>query len=202
MAAALLKELGAQSFVSSVTIDASGKPVESKGCVVDNVTLENGTLSFDRLDESLPFPVPEEAAAVLPMFPAFLELSQYTLQVQGLKPGLYGLKINGVLLPAALSERNGAEGVNLTASVYAPRVSSSPANAVVVQARGVLNAVAAKENLVGQWRGLSQRAHAAGAAPELKDQLAELTKKVMEADDKIREAAKPQKLHFELVPQQ
>ena len=202
MAAALLKELGAKSFVSSVAIDASGKPVESKGCVLDNVTLENGTLSFDRLDECLPFPIPEEAAAVLPMFPAISELSQYTLQVKGLKPGVYGLKINGVLLPAALSERNWAEGVNLTASIYAPRVISSPANAVAVQARGVLNSVAAKENLVGQWRGLSQRAHAAGAAPELKDQLAELTKKVMEADDKIREAAKPQKLHFELVPQQ
>ena len=95
-----------------------------------------------------------------------------------------------------------AEGVNLTALVYAPRAAASPANAVAVQARSVLNAVAAKEGLVGQWRGLSQRAHAAGAAPELKDQLAELTKKVIEADDKIREAAKPQKLHFELVPQQ
>lgn len=202
MTAALLKELGAKSFVSSVTLDASGKPVESKGCVVDNVKLENGGLSFDRLDESLPFPVPEEAAAVLPMFPAFLELSQYMLQVKGLKPGQYGLKINGVQLPSALSERTLAEGVNLTSLVYAPRAAASPANAVAVQARGVLNAVAAKEGLVGQWRGLSQRAHAAGAAPELKDQLAEQTKKVIEADDKIREAAKPQTLRFELVPQQ
>ncbi len=202
MAAALLKELGAKPFVSSVEIDASGKPVESKGCVIDNVTLENGTLSFDRLDESLPFPVPDEAAAVLPMFPPLLELSQYMLQVKRLKPGQYGLKINGVLLPGALSERNWAEGVNLTGPVYAPRVGASPVNAVAVQGRSVLAAVAAKENLVGQWRGLSQRAHAAGAAPELKDQLAELTKKVMEADDKIREAAKPQKLHLELVPQQ
>ena len=36
----------------------------------------------------------------------------------------------------------------------------------------------------------------------MKDQLAEQTKKVIEADDKIREAAKPQTLRFELVPQQ
>ena len=47
---------------------------------------------------------------------------------------------------------------------------------------------------------LSQKAHAAGAAAELKEQLAALTKKVEEADAKIREAAKPQKLHFELTP--
>ena len=36
--------------------------------------------------------------------------------------------------------------------------------------------------------------------PKLKDELAALTKKVEEADAKIRDAAKPQKLHFEIVP--
>jgi len=34
----------------------------------------------------------------------------------------------------------------------------------------------------------------------LKDKLVALTKKVEEADAKIRDAAKPKKLHFELVP--
>ncbi len=199
MAAALLKELGANPFVSSVTID--GVMATSKACVVENVKTENGVLSFDRLDESLPFPIPEEAAAVLPLFPALTELSQYTLQVKSLKPGMFSLKINGVQLPTVLSSQNLAEGVNLTGLAYAPRTPNIPANAIVLQAKNVLNAVAAKEGLVGQWRSLSQRAHAAGAAPELKDQLAEMTKKVMEADDKIREAAKRQKLHFELAAQ-
>lgn len=200
MAAALLKELGANPFVSSVTID--GVTPTSKGCVVENVKMENGVLSFDRLDESLPFPIPEEAAAVLPLFPTLTELSQYTLQVKSLKPGIYTLKVNGAPLSSTLSPQSLAAGVNLTELAYAPRPASIPASAIVVQARNVLNAVAAKEGLVGQWRGLSQRAHAAGAAPELKDQLSELTKKVMDADDRIREAAKPQKLHFELAPQQ
>lgn len=199
MAAALLKELGANPFVSSVTIE--GAMATSKGCLVENVKTESGLLSFDRLDESLPFPIPEEAAAVLPLFPTLLELSQYTLQVKSLKPGMYSLKINGVQLPSALSAQSLADGVNLTGLAYAPRPANVPASAIVLQGKNVLNAVAAKESLVGQWRGLSQRAHAAGAAPELKDQLAEMTKKVMDADDRIREAAKPQKLHFELSPQ-
>ena len=56
------------------------------------------------------------------------------------------------------------------------------------------------KNLVSQWRGQSQQAHAAGAAPELKEKLLQLTKTVEEADEKIRQAAKPQKLHFELSP--
>ena len=38
MAAALLKELGADGFVSSLTIDAAGKLVEAKGCKVDGIT--------------------------------------------------------------------------------------------------------------------------------------------------------------------
>jgi hypothetical protein len=73
-------------------------------------------------------------------------------------------------------------------------------NPIVAQARAILGAVSAKEGVVGQWRGLSQKAHAAGAAPELMDQLAALTKKVEEADGKTREAARPQKLRFELSP--
>ena len=64
-----------------------------------------------------------------------------------------------------------------------------------------LGRVAAKEGIVGQWRSLSQKAHAAGADPSLKEQLTALTKKVEDADAKIREAAKPQKLRFELASQ-
>jgi hypothetical protein len=70
-----------------------------------------------------------------------------------------------------------------------------------VQSRAILAAVAAKEGLVSQWRGLSQRAHAADASAELKDQLTEMTRKVMAADDKIREAATPRMLHFDLISQ-
>jgi len=70
-------------------------------------------------------------------------------------------------------------------------------NPIIAQSRAILSAVNAKEGVVGQWRVLSQKVTANGAAPE---SLAALTKKVEEADAKIREAAKPQKLHFELWP--
>jgi hypothetical protein len=54
--------------------------------------------------------------------------------------------------------------------------------------------------VVGSWRALSQKAHAKGADAKLKDDLAALTKRVEDADAKIRDAAKPQKLRFEVVP--
>ena len=54
--------------------------------------------------------------------------------------------------------------------------------------------------VVGTWRGLSQKAHAKGADPAFKEELAALTKKVEAADARIREAATPRKMHFEIVP--
>ena len=76
---------------------------------------------------------------------------------------------------------------------------ASRVNPIVAQGRAILGAVAAKESLVSQWRSLSQKAHAAGAAPELKEQLAALTTKVEEADAGIRAEARSKKLHFEIV---
>jgi len=197
MAAELLKALGADGFVSSLTLDAGGQVVAAKGCQVNGVKAEGGRLAFDRLDERLPFPIPDEARCVLPLCPAILDLSRYTLQVTGLPNGNYTLKINGIAA-ATLAARELAAGVNLTAFGPAPAGEPGP---ILAQSRAVLAAVAGKEGLVNQWRSQSQRAYAAGAAPELKEQLGPLTKKVEEADEKIRQAARPQKLHFELAPQ-
>ena len=71
---------------------------------------------------------------------------------------------------------------------------------IAAQGKAVLNAVNAKEGLVGQWRGQSKAASSAEAAPDVKEKFAALTKRVEEADAKIREAATPKKLHFELIP--
>ena len=195
MAATLLKELGADGFVSSLAMDGNGKVAEAKGCKVEGAKADGEKIEFDRLDERLPFPIPDDARTVLPLDPTILDLSQYTLKVTGLKDGSYTLKINGVAT-ATLTAKQLDAGVNLTA--FGADGQTKDVNPIVAQGRAILGAVGGKENAVGQWRSLSQKAHAAGAAPELMDQLAAVTKKVEEADEKIREAAKPQKLHFEL----
>ena len=195
MAVALLRELGADGFVSSATLDAEGKVVEAKGCLVDGISAGNGSLAFDRLDERLPLPIPDDARAVLPLYPAILDLSQYMLKVTGLKDGKYALQIGGVPV-ATLTAKDLAAGVNLTS--LGAGTKDGAVNPIVAQSRAILGAVAGKENLVGQWRGISQRAFAAGRAPELKEQLAAETPKVEEADAKIRAAAQPQKQHFEI----
>jgi hypothetical protein len=198
MAAALLRELGADGFVSSASVDAAGKLVESKGCRIENLKAEAGRIEFDRQDERGPFPIPDEARQIVAFYPALLDLSQYLLKVGGLKEGIWSLKINGDPT-ATLSARELEAGVNLTAFGAAPQ--AKEVNPIVAQMRAVLAAVASKEGIVGQWRSLSQKAHAAGADPALKTQLTALTQKVEEADAKIRDAARAPKLHFELTPQ-
>lgn len=196
MAAALLKDLGADGFVSSVTLDAASRAVEARGCTVDILKSEGGRIEFDRVDERSPFPIPDDARQVVAFYPTILELSRYMLQVTGLKGTAYALRINGV--PTATF--TGAElesGVNLTG--VGPIPQAKEANPIVAQMRAILAAVSAKEGIVGQWRSLSQNAHAAGADPALKEQLTALTRRVEEADVRIREAAKPQKLRFELA---
>jgi len=194
MAAALLKRLGAEPFVSSVEISGEAK---TKGCTVTDLKIENGKVAFDRLDECLPFPIPAEARAVLPLAPEVLELSQYTLKISGLKEGSYRLALDGMKC-GTFSEKDLAAGINLTALPIDPMVKFT--HPVAAQMQAVLAAVTAKENLVGQWRGLSQKANAKGADQKLQDDLAALTKRVEELDAAIRKAATPKKIHFEIAP--
>lgn len=196
MAAALLKRLGADGFVSTMTISSAGEVIH-KGCTVSDVKAGDGKLAFDRLDECLPFPIPNDARVVLSLAPEVLELSQYTLKITGLKEADYVLTIDGARC-AKLSAKELADGVNLTTIANDPQ--SKMGNPIVAQMQAVLAAVGAKENIVGNWRGLSQKAHAKGADPKLMDDLATLTKNVEAADAKIRDAAKPKKLHFEIEP--
>jgi len=198
MANALLKALGAKEFVSSVTITGEGK-VDAKGCAISDVKVTDGLIAFDRLDECVPSPIPDAARAVVDFDPTILEMSQYMLKATGLKPASYTLKINGVVT-ATLTAKQLEAGVNLTA--FGPIDKAKDVNPIVAQGRAILKAVADKEAIVGQWRALSKKAIAKDAPAELKTELAALTKKVEEADVKIREAAKVQKLHFELSPAQ
>ena len=206
MAAALLKALGAEGFVSEATIDATGAVTSSKGCAIANAKADGRVLSFDRLDDSLPFPIAENARAVLPIAPDVLELSKYTLKVTGLKDADYKLTINGAEC-GTLSAKALADGVNLT-NLPSGLKAKTP-NPIAAQGSAVLAAVSAKAGLANKWRALSKTAAGKDTpkkdAPKLdpaaaKAALIDATKQVDGADARIREAARPQKLHFALTP--
>lgn len=71
---------------------------------------------------------------------------------------------------------------------------------IAAQGKAVLAAVNNKEQLVGQWRGLSRTASAPEATADAKQRLADLTRQIEAADVKIREAAKPVTWNFTLTP--
>jgi len=210
MAASLLKGLGAEGFVSEAEVDAGGTVTAAKGCAITGAKADGGTLSFDRLDETLPFPIPDNARVILPIAPDVLDLSKYTLKVTGLKGADYTLTINGATC-GTLSAKALADGVNLTNLPADPKAKTT--NPITVQGAAVLAAVSGKESLVGKWRALSKTAAGKDAPPKkdappvptpdpatAKASLVELTKQVEAADAKIRDAAKPQTLHFVLTP--
>lgn len=207
MAAALLKALGAEGFVSDATLDAAGTVTSAKGCAITNAKADGGALSFDRLDESLPFPIPDNARVALPIAPDVYDLSKYTLKVTGLKEADYTLTINGAPC-GSLSAKTLADGANLTNLVADPKAKVQ--NPIAAQGSAVLAAVVTKEALVSKWRAQSRTAAGKDAPPKkdapkpdpeaAKAALVELTKQVEAADATIREAAKPQKLHFVLTP--
>lgn len=210
MAAALLKGLGAKGFVSEATLDAAGTVTAAKGCAITNAKADGDTLSFDRLDETLPFPIPDNARVILPIAPDVLDLSTYTLKVTGLKGADYTLTINGAAC-GTLSAKALADGVNLTNLPADPKAKTP--NPIAGQGTAVLAAVSAKEILVSKWRALSKTAAGKDAPPKkdappapkpdpaaAKAALVELTKQVEAADAKIRDAAQPQTLHFVLTP--
>jgi lysophospholipase L1-like esterase len=189
MAAALLKELGAEGFVSSATLDSEGKVLEARGCTIKAVKKEDGKLSFDRLDDSLPFPIPDEARSVVPLFPTILDLSRYTLKITGLPEGHYRLAVDRTAI-ATLTAKDLEQGVNLTAYDKGP---------IALQCKQVLGTVAGKEALVGQWRNLSRQAATGKGNPGSEEALRRVAEKAEEADRRIHATAQPMTRHFEIA---
>lgn len=190
MAAALLKSMNADGFVSSAALDATGKVTESKGCVIENAKAEKEVLTFTRLDESVPFPIPDTARSVLPLYPTILDLSQYTLTITGLTAEKYSLKINKILV-ATITTKEFEAGINLTQYNLGP---------IANQSKAILAAVNSKEMVVTQWRTASKASVAPTANEEAKQKVEALAKSAEEADAKIRLAAKPILLTFEIAP--
>lgn len=192
MAAAILKELKAEGFVSSADIDVASKTAKAKGCAVDNIQASSDKIAFDRLDESSPFPIPDEARPVLFMAPDVFELSQYTLKLTGLKSGQYALTIDGMPI-AKVTAKDLEAGVNLT------DLGASAKNPITAHGKAILGAVSNRAAIVGRWRGVSKAAIAPDAPATVKTQLAEINKEVEAADELIRKAAQPRKMRFELT---
>ena len=116
MAASILKGLNFPSLVAAVEIDAKqNKVVSQENCSVEGLQATATSVKFKKLDKALPF-FPEDASSILPWTPILDELNDYKIQVTGLAPGKYKVRIDSVDVAELSAESLGA-GVDIAAEV-------------------------------------------------------------------------------------
>ena len=190
MAWAILKELNAPALVSSATVDASVKwynlfssKTETENCTVSNVSMKDGVLSFDRLDNALPMPIDKRALNALELVKITCELNRYPLCLKGLPDGEYEIFIDGKSVTKVTS-KDGKVCTNL-AKVATPASE---------QADKLLALVFNKNDVYfNRWRNVQLK------NPE-DPKLAELDKEIAELEKQINELRKPVSHHFEIKP--
>lgn len=198
MAATILQGLNAPGLVSSMEIDAkSGKAMAEKAKVTDLKTGE--IISFTRLDDAMPWPVP--AAAVLPTpipgFNPFEDLSRYLLKVTSLPAGNYRVSVDGKEFGTYTQKQLG-EGVNLTQAALTG----------LPEVKELLDAITAKNELFFvRWRHVQVVELPDWIVAETVDsarqtRLKELDAKIVEAEATVNGLRKPKPHQWtvELVP--
>jgi lysophospholipase L1-like esterase len=114
MAYEFLKSTGAAEFVSKVSVTRSTKKSnrQSIGCRLSNIDFNKSRIQFSVLENSLPFPVADDAISALDLIPFTDTFNKEILQVSNIAPGTYQLLIDdtkiGVYDAADLKE-----GINL-----------------------------------------------------------------------------------------
>ncbi|MCM8803553.1 MAG: GDSL-type esterase/lipase family protein [Candidatus Omnitrophica bacterium] len=187
MCTILLEKMNAPKLVSKCSIDISNKKIEAVQCKISNLKIEEDKISFDRLDNCLPMPIPREAQNALVIYPQIADLSQWILKIENLKNGKYEVYIDGISV-ANVSSEELEKGWNMSTVLKGP---------VYEQCLQVLSAISAKENLVSEWRSIASL-FSKMPSEEYKLKLQELSEKILQADKKIKEIAKPSTHNFVL----
>lgn len=194
MAWAVLKGLGATPIVSAAEINAKTSKVASAlNCRIQNLSSQDGSISFERLDEALPMPIDPKATPALKIAPILQDLDRYELKVGGLAPGSYALTIDGEEAGRFTAEQL-ADGCNL-ANTPGP---------ITSQSQEILRLVFEKNNVFfTRWRNVQlfdMPGWARGPEVEAKRnaELARLDSEISTFESRIDTARKPKLHRFEL----
>ncbi|MHC5162576.1 MAG: SGNH/GDSL hydrolase family protein, partial [Planctomycetota bacterium] len=121
MALAFLKDVGAEPVVSAIHIDVQDDEwnlIEAKNGAFEKT--DEDTIRFRFTANSLPWVVPEEAAAGFELADAGGLMSQETVRITGLEPGAYDLRIDGKGI-GSYSHLQLASGVELQDNELTPQ---------------------------------------------------------------------------------
>jgi lysophospholipase L1-like esterase len=190
MAMTILKGLDFPTLVASVEIDATKKTGTARNATVNDVAEKDGGISFNQIDESLPF-FPPEAEDILNWSPIRDDLNRYLLKVTGLKEGKYDIRLGGKRVTTCTAAELG-QGVNLASAVL-------KAGPVADQVKAVTDAVAKKNDYFSTQILRVMRAKLPPDAPTeaiIKERLEEMP----ELDAAIRTTLKMKPHTVEVLP--
>ena len=202
MAASILKGLNFPSLVAAVEIDAKqNKVVSQENCSVEGLQATATSVKFKKLDKALPF-FPEDASSILPWTPILDELNDYKIQVTGLAPGKYKVRIDSVDVAELSAESLGA-GVDIAAEV----LKSGP---IAEQAKKVKEAVENKNRYHHDQifrgivlTGVPEWIYSVVPREQLEEKknalVNERLEKVAQLDVEVAESLKMQAHYFEIV---
>jgi len=194
MAYIILKTLGAPEEVSHVGIDAAGQ-VETRNCTVTDVAIAPGkrAVSFTRADSASPCWLDDRGALGLALVPFNRELNRMGLQVAGLEPGHYELKIDQIV-HGQFTHEELARGINLAdnrqSPVYAP---GRKVGALVTDQKQAVDA--ARQVMQFQppdWLAIP------GLEEDKKREFARLKQAIDQRDEALAAAAQPKAQTYEL----
>ena len=139
-----LKGLDVEPILADVGIDAAKANVtQTKNCKVTGLTVHNGSITFSRVCDSLPYPTPEVARPFSFLVQLDDTINDDRLTISGLTAPSYALSIDGQHI-ADIPASALADGINL---------SQFPDTPMYKQAMTVFQAVRAKDMLdCDYWR--------------------------------------------------
>jgi lysophospholipase L1-like esterase len=122
IAYSVLKGLGVDTVVSQATIDASTGAVSADvNCTISSVTASTSSVSFDRLDERLPWAIDEYGRAnSIALLPEVEEWQDYSITVDNLEAGDYTITCDGVELANDITHTEFAAGWNMADLTVGP----------------------------------------------------------------------------------
>jgi lysophospholipase L1-like esterase len=189
MAASILDGMRFPPTVVNLIIDVNKGVAAGQKCKVTDLNITRNGVRFSQLDRALPY-FPEQARSILKWAPLLEHMNHYGLQVKGLAPGRYEIRLGGTKV-AAHSAEELDKGVNLAAAVLA-------AGPIAEQVKAVAKAIDDKTNYFhGQiFRGLILAPAKSGAFKDVpaekieerrKELYSERMKRMPELDEAVRQ---------------
>jgi len=117
----IISTIESPSIVSEISIDLNQDNfTETKNCMINNFEFSSDDISFNCVQNSLPFPTNKAIDKALSLVPFENDFNKEILQIKGLKNGEYDLFIQGVFIKN-YSAKQLNSGVNLSNQINTPQ---------------------------------------------------------------------------------